>query len=819
MIRTLLRSSWATRNVGASSPVREPQPPITFFNLPFRLPAALLLLALLLTVGSVFGLSRLRSDARVDLLVDPSAAGARDQALFADTFGADPVVVMAQPAPGATLITADHMVGLSHLEGKLHLAPGVKKVYGPGTLVNTLAISTTTVLLNACAQEGKAAEAAAQQQASAAGKSQAQQDEAAQQAFQQAVSACAQRYAKAFPSLGIPAVNNPTFIGGVLLEPSGDKIRPFWNWALPNMTHAVITVRLNRDASLDQVRHILDIINAASTSGDLKELHDLRFVASGSPALTLAVADAVFNSLKLLVPLALLAVLLIALLALGPGTLVTLLVAALAALWTAGIAGFVGLPVTPATLVVLPVVLGLSTDYLIQSVNRLMDSEGAAAQRVALTARRILPATAVAAAATAAGMLAFVISGIPLVRQFGLFMAIGVVMAYFANYLVGLPALLLMVRGFPRFFSGSRVRATSARRVSAMGALPGAVALVAVILGLAGWAALPGIKVETDPSRLVPPGDPALAQAEQVRREIGLAGEIDLVLQGQGSSSPDAATWLEQTTKDVSANSSGDLRPLESLPAFLAGFNQGTLPDADRTKLILDRIPSYFSGAVYDTKQGLALSIFGLTRVTSVERDRALVSELNRASANPPFGFRAFPAGLAVIADRALGEFQREQITLTALAIGLVLLVLLIAYRRPTPAVLAILPTVVAAGAATALLFLVSSLTNQPSSPITILLGGVVIAFATEFGVLWLARYRGERRDGVEPAVASRTASSSVGPAIAASALALIAGFAVLAISSVPAVRDFGLWSAFDLLLATAAVLILLPPLARAWLR
>jgi len=54
-----------------------------------------------------------------------------------------------------------------------------------------------------------------------------------------------------------------------------------------------------------------------------------------------------------------------------------------------------------------------------------------------------------------------------------------------------------------------------------------------------------------------------------------------------------------------------------------------------------------------------------------------------------------------------------------------------------------------------------------------------------------------------------------VGPAIVASALALVVGFGVLAISPVPMVRDFGLWSGADLLLATLAVLVLLPPMAR----
>lgn len=820
MIRTSLPSSLASNDVTTPPSARgKPASFLTVFNLPTRWPIALLLLALLLSIGSVFGVARLHPDARADLLVDPASAVYKDQSLFADTFGADPVIVMAQPAPGASLITPDHFVGLSHLEGKLHLAPGVKKVYGPGTLLNTLAISTTSVMLNVCGQEGKAAEATARQQAIAAGKSQAEQDQAGTQAFQQAVSACAQRYAAAFPSLGIPALNNPTFIQGVLMEPDGQHIRPFWNWALPDTSHAVITVRLNRNASLDQVRHIIGIVQSASTSSDLKELHDLRFVATGSPALTLSVADAVVTSLKFLVPLALLAAVIVALLTLGSATLVTVVVAGLGALWTAGIAGFLGLPITPSTLVVLPVVLGLATDYFIQSVNRMVDAPGGAKQRVTAVAAGVLPATGLAAVATVAGMLAFVISGIPLVRQFGLFMAIGVVMAYLANYLVGLPALLLMASQFPAIFAGSRIRTVAARRVLALGSLPAAAALAVIVVGLVGWAALPGIKIETDPSRLVPAGEVAVLQADQVRREIGLAGEIDLVLQGQDPATTDAVQWLDQAGRSVTAQSGGDLRALESLNEFLAGFNQGTPPDASRTKLILDRIPSYFSGAVYSSQNGLALSIFGLTHVTSVERDHALVGELTSVSANPPAGFRAFPAGLVVIADQALADLQREQVTLTLLAVALILVVLLLAYRRPVPALLAILPTIVAAGVVTALLFATSSLLNQRSSPITVLLGGVVIAFATEFGVLWLARYRGERAGGVEPRTASGAASAGVGPAIAASALALAAGFAVLALSPVPAVRDFGLWSAFDLLLATAAVLTLLPPLSRAWLR
>ncbi len=87
----------------------------------------------------------------------------------------------------------------------------------------------------------------------------------------------------------------------------------------------------------------------------------------------------------------------------------------------------------------------------------------------------------------------------------------------------------------------------------------------------------------------------------------------------------------------------------------------------------------------------------------------------------------------AVVADQALIQLQADQLKLTVLAIILILVVLLVGYRRPLPAILAVLPTV-----------------------------------------------------GLSP---------------------------------VPTVRDFGLWCAFDMVLATIAVLVLMPPLVRTWLR
>jgi uncharacterized protein len=318
-------------------------------------------------------------------------------------------------------------------------------------------------------------------------------------------------------------------------------------------------------------------------------------------------------------------------------------------------------------------------------------------------------------------------------------------------------------------------------------------------------------RLETDPVRLLPPGSHALQQADHIRSAVGIVGEVDLVVTGPDVTSPAVVTWMAGAEDRIARP---DLTPVSGLPQFLTIFNYGQPPDAATTRLILKTLPPDLTRAVVSPDGHVARVVFGQGRLTSVEEDRKLVARFDGVG-QPPEGYAVYPAGLSVVAASALDRLTADQVRLTLLAIGLVLAVLLAAYRRPLPALLAVMPTVAGAGWVTGAMLLA----HASETPITILLSGVVIAFATEFSVLWLGRYRAERAAAAEPAAAADTASRRVGPAIVASAAALVAGFAALAVSPVPMVRDFGLWCAVDLALATAAVLVLLPPAARAWLR
>jgi hydrophobe/amphiphile efflux-3 (HAE3) family protein len=788
-----------------------------------------LAIAAALTLLAAFGATRLSTSASADLLADTGAPTYADQVRFADFFGADPVVVMVEPPKGQQLLSPDRMVGIAQLEGDLSRMHGVRRVYGPGTLVNTFANEVTRRALDLCGTQGKAAEDKAVADAKAAGKSAADQSTAGQQVFDATVRSCAQGLAAQYPSLGVPALNNPGFYQELLFEPDG-TVRPFWKAVLPDPNHALISVRMDRQASVADVEAVVDHVRRATAGPPTRtlvtstgqqvnaptmagELAGTAFTVTGTPAVAADLAESVRRSLVYLLPLTLLAMLAITALLLRRVRyrLVAVPLAVLAGLWTAGAAGLAGLPLTPATLAVLPVVLGLTTDYVIQAANRLAEEQGEPEDRLRRAMAAIVPATAVAAAATAAGVLAYAVSTVPLVRGFAFFMAIGVAMSFLASALVGMPGLSLGAgRG-----RGARAPAVSLpspawERIAHAGLLPRLVVLPLALVGVLGWATLPFIHIETDPGRLLPPGAQALQAADHVRKVAGVVGELDLVVSGPDVSSPAVVAWMAGAEGRIVSR---DLVPVAGLPQFLATFNYGQVPDAATTKVILSRLPSYLVQAVASPDNHQARAAFGQPTVTSVEQDRALLQRLDGAG-QPPAGYHAFAAGLSVVAVSALDRLVQDEVRLTVLALVLVLAVLLIAYRSPLPAALAVLPTVVGAGWATALLYA----SGAHATPITVLLGGVVVAFATEFGVLWLARYRAELKSA-GPAEASLTASRRVGPAIVASAAALAAGFAALGASPVPMVRDFGLWCAGDLVLATAAVLVLLPPAARAWLR
>ncbi len=218
-------------------------------------------------------------------------------------------------------------------------------------------------------------------------------------------------------------------------------------------------------------------------------------------------------------------------------------------------------------------------------------------------------------------------------------------------------------------------------------------------------------------------------------------------------------------------------------------------------------MPPYFSQAVITPDHREATLAFGI-RLMPLSRQQRVIDYM-RAQLHPPAGVSAELAGLPVLAaqaDASLSSSGRRMLMLLAglVAVGLVLLAVLRTVRR---ALVPLVPIALATGWSSLILFA----TRIPLNPMSATLGALVIAISTEFSVLLSERFRAERRAGLSPAEALARTYRFTGSAVLASGITAIAGFGVLALSSITMLRDFGLVTLVDLTVSLGGVLLVLP--------
>jgi predicted RND superfamily exporter protein len=170
---------------------------------------------------------------------------------------------------------------------------------------------------------------------------------------------------------------------------------------------------------------------------------------------------------------------------------------------------------------------------------------------------------------------------------------------------------------------------------------------------------------------------------------------------------------------------------------------------------------------------------------------------------------RATPSGLAVVGVGLLDNLEANRILLTYLAIAFVFLFLSVRLRSIVRALLSLVPVLIAVGAASLFAYAL----DLKLSPMTAVGGPLVVAACTEFTSLILLRFVEERRRGLLPRAAVDVTARRTGRAFIVSALAAIAGVGVIALSSLPLLRDFGIIVALNVSVALLSALVVLPPL------
>ncbi len=816
---------------------------------------AVLAVSLLLAVVAGVGATRIPTDAGVGTLADTDTATYRATERVREAFGEEPVVVLAR-GDLQELILSANVFRLLRLEGCLsgRVPEGAKPIPGPCAELAALdpvefVSGPATFLNEAVVQIDRQLRRLAQH--------------VPPEKFREFLLTIATRYG----ITTVPTLDNPDFVATVVFDLSRARGTPKSRLAylFPNSRSAQIVVRLRPDLSESERHRAIELIDAAvddttpreacAEGGKPAPCFELKggsFVVSGAPVVVDGLARALKDALLVLfaVSLALMSLTLL----LVFRSRLRLLPLALALASTAlvfGLLALTGGALTMASIAVLPILIGLAVDYAIQLQSRFDEAEeegltGIEAASSAATSGG--PTIAAACFATAAGFLALQLSPTPMVRSFGLLLIAGVAIAFALALVAGSAALTLRRQSpgdkapparvppgeGPRTEAppppagpspGGRPRAPEALLSLALNH-PAPVLAVGLALSLVGWGLGTQIETTADVRALAPQDLAAVSDLNELQEATGVSGELDVSVEAPDLADPATIEWMAAFKQRVlRAGGYGGENPscLEADicpgPALSDFFTRGgATPTRRGIEETLAALSPYALRQVapIDAETGElgheALLSFGI-RAQSLADQQALIDRVRGeigepgSRGGPPAGVEVQLAGLPVIAAESATAISASRYWLTLAGLAAVALALLAIYRSPRRALLPLLPTLLATGWASAILWL----TGIPLNPMSAALGALTIAIATQFGVILNGRFEQERRkgDGVEAAL--RRAYARTGAAVLASGVTAIAGFAVLVASDVQMLRDFGLVTVIDLGVALLGVMLILP--------
>ena len=637
-----------------------------------------------------------------------------------------------------------------------------------------------------------------------------------------------------------------------------------FGYLFPNRNAAQIIVRLRPDLT-DAERHEAIGLFKQAVEDPRFKLSDGSYVVTGAPVVVDAGARELRNQTLLLLGVAGLVMALTLLLILPrPLRLLPLGVAVSAGALTLGLVALFGGSLTVGAIAMLPVLVGLAVDYAIQFQARFNEAraEGMAPGRaVATAAAGGGPVIGAACLATVAGFAVFALSPSPLVRSFGLLLVIGIAMAFLVALTGGLAALGLSAwrgsapaAGAPvarrRAGVNNRLQKTGVAAIALALASPRRVLAAGLLLAVCGWVASAGTGVETDIRDLAPPNLKALDDLNELEKETGISGDVNVTIKAKDPTDPAVISWAEGFQQRVLARhgfsgsapscANAQICPALSLTDFFGGASSASSTAASPPQSVGDvhalvqALPCFISQIVISHQGECSPSggtpigdtadvAFGI-RVQSLSDQQDLIDDI-RTQINPPGG-PAPPegttvrlAGLPVLAAQANTDLSHSRWWLPLAGLAAVGIVLTAIYRSARRALVPLIPVLMATGWSG----LVVAALGVALNPMSATLGALVIAIATEFSVILSARYANERRAGLSVGEALRRTYLRTGAAVLASGVTAIAGFAVLAIAGLPllddiglisvapVLRDFGLVTVVDLLVALAGVMLVLP--------
>ena len=775
------------------------------------------LVGLLVTLVLGFGVTRLQFATGQDSYLDKSSATYQDNVAYQGLFGGQAMLTVITMDRGHTvdeLMSPADRAQLAEMHDTLAATGRYKSIVTPETALRfsdqllqggTPGGDPTTSIAGKATLRAVAAEAPGTPEA------------AARQADATATLARITAVPPARRTLDDPAWVK------VLLYDNQGHVRLALRSFFPDTTHAQVVVRLDGNLSLADEGH--DAV-AAKTAADAMRFDHASTVTTGASLLLKEINDYLRGGMMTLGAIAVAAMALILVLLFDVRwRLLPIAVVLVGVLWAFGLAGYVGIPLTIVTIAGLPVMLGIGIDYAIQMQARVAEESGRPENEghpIQATARGLCPALLVVTFDAVFAFLALHFAKVPMIRSFGTLLAVGIAVICLVSILGPLAVLGAHEHRHPTPTTPHEVGRLGHLTVW-LGSLPSRSALplmlASILVFVSGIAVEGRLTIQTDPIQWVDQSSPNVHDIHQIEAQVGGANELGVFIRAPDVFADDIVTY----SYDLRQQQLDDYGPDGSVSKGLL-LGSSSIEQAVSDLLVVPgatAIPATGAEvrAAYDvappdiqaataSPDGKALNTIFRVGSESLAQEAPIVDGL-RNHAPPPAGATETPSGLAVVGVGLLKNLEANRILLTYLSMLFVFAFLCIRLRSVVRSALSLVPVAIAVGAAS----LFAWVLGLRLSPMTAVGGPLVVAACTEFTSLILLRFVEERQRGLGPREAMTVTAGRTGRAFIVSGLTAVTGVAVLSLSSLPLLRDFGRIVALNVVVALVSALVVLPPL------
>ncbi len=764
------------------------------------------IVGLVITVVLGLGITKLEFATGQDSYLNKNEAVYKDSVAYQDLFGGQAMLTLVSVDKGTIvdLFTPENVAKWKAIDTELR---------GGGPLIANIVTPLTAMQFNQDLVipasgnpiEGVAAKillAASQRDPSPQGK--AARDASSVQTLQRITAIPAERRV-----IGDPEWND------FLIHDNDGTIRKALRPFFPDDHHAQMVVRLPGNQDIKSEGKGADFVQAATA--DLA-FTGARVTTTGAPVLLRDINDYLTGGMLTLGAIAIGLMVIILLVAFDVRwRLLPLAVILLGVIWAFGLAGYLGIPLTIVTIAGLPVMLGVGIDYAIQMHARveeevIIDREEHPIQE---TARNLGPALLVVTFDAVFAFLALRFAKVPMIRDFGLLLAVGIIAICMCSIFVPLAA--LGIREFKSPTKGRDYReGPLGSLVVWLSGLPMKLAPVlvvaSIVIFLGGVLVEDKLTLQTDPIQWVNQKSQVIKDLDVLTAETGSSSELGMFFRSDQVFSDETVGFIHHFSSSQIGEHPKELLTASSIVttvSYLMEIPGGSdvPPTGEEVRAAFEVAPRDIQLSTANIDKG-ALNLIFRTGGSGLE-DRAKVVREIRTTVKPPAGVTATPSGLAVVGVGLLDNLEANRILLTYLAILFVFLFLAARLRSVVRSLLSLVPVLIAVGAASLVAFTLS----LKLSPMTAVGGPLVVAVCTEFTSLILLRFVEERKRGLEPRRAITVTAARTGRAFIVSAMTATTGVAVIATSSLPLLRDFGIIVALNVVVALLSALVILPPM------